>query len=79
MTLIDRQIEAIAQACAVPVETVRSVIAGQRVEEGAGERVRAALSLFGFIAPIPRVEPPVTVRLINPMRDWDCFNSVDDR
>ena len=62
MTIIDRQIDTVARACAVPVETVRAVIDGQRVGDSAGERVRAALSLIGFISPIPRVAMPCVVR-----------------
>lgn len=62
MTLIDRQIETTALACAVTPETVRAVIDGQRVGDSAGERVRAALSLIGYIAPIPRVAMPRVVR-----------------
>ena len=54
MTLIDRQIEVIAGACAVTPETVRAVIAGERVGSGPDERVRAALSLIGFTPPLPR-------------------------
>ena len=62
MTIIDRQIETIALACAVTPETVRAVIDGQRVGDSAGERVRAALSLIGFIPPIPKVAMPCVVR-----------------
>ena len=69
MTLIDRQIETIALACAVTPETVRAVIDGQRVGDSASERVRAALSLSGYIAPIPKVAMPVTV---NPHANRGC-------
>ena len=64
MTLIDRQIETIALACAVTPETVRAVIDGQRVGDGPAERVRAALSLIGYIATIPRVAMPCVVRTV---------------
>lgn len=62
--LVDRQIDIISKACAVTPETVRAVIDGQRVGDSAGERVRAALSLIGFIPRIPRVAMPCVVREI---------------
>jgi hypothetical protein len=74
-TLIDRQIEVIARACAVSDDTVRAVIAGQRVDDVSGERVRAALSLIGFIPPIPRVAMPVAGRRRCPTSDW-CGREV---
>lgn len=61
-TMIERQIDIISKACAVTPETVRAVIDGQRVGDGPAERVRAALSLIGFIPPIPTVAMPVVVR-----------------
>jgi hypothetical protein len=65
MNLIDRQIETIAKACAVTTELVRLVVDGgdyRAFSDKAVERVRAALNLIGYIAPIPLVAMPVTVR-----------------
>lgn len=66
MTLIDRQIEVIAGACAVTTATVRAVIAGERVGDGPDERVRAALSLIGFVPPLPRPSPNLDL-FVNPV------------
>lgn len=78
MTITEYQLETIAAACAVTTELVKLVVTGgdyRAFSDSASRRVRAALKLIGFIAPIPRVAAPV---VFDP-RNIDGMNGVDDR
>jgi hypothetical protein len=69
------QIAILAGACNVTEATVREVIAGNRVDAQAEERVRACLRIWGVsYTAIPAVAMP---RMPNML--WDCDNGVDDR